>query len=138
MPESGLSANLPIPAIPLPPTSGHWLTAVFTPMTVDQIEALEALDRTASAGPWYVRKLDDEMRMGAYAVCTSPDTGANEDMRSGTWPGSEVVAACLIQSPPYAVPADDRYEENAKLIAAMRTVLPELLRLARVGWKHQS
>lgn len=73
------------------------------------------------------------MCMSAYAVSTSPDTGKNEDMRSGTWPGSEVVAACLIQSPPYAVPADERYEENAKLIAAMRTALPELLRLARRG-----
>lgn len=102
-------------------------------MTFEQLEALEALERIASAGPWYVRKLDDEMCMSAYAVSTSPDTGKNEDMRSGTWPGSEVVAACLIQSPPYAVPADERYEENAKLIAAMRTALPELLRLARRG-----
>lgn len=106
-------------------------------MTVEQLEALEALERIASAGPWYVRRLDDEMCMGAYAVSTSPDTGANEDMRSGTWPGSEVVAACLIQSPPYVVPADDRHEENAKLIAAMRTALPELLRLVRRGIERQ-
>ena len=83
-------------------------------MTFEQLEALEALEQMASAGPWYVRELDDELRMGAYAVSTRPDTGANEDMRSGTWPGSEIVAACLIQSPPYAVPADDRYLENAK------------------------
>jgi len=107
-------------------------------MTFEQLEALEALERTASAGPWYVRRLDDEMCMGAYAVSTSPDTGACEDMRSGRWPGSEIVAACLIQSPPYAVPADDRYEENAELIAVMRTALPELLRLARRGLERQS
>jgi len=102
-------------------------------MTLEQLDALEALERSASAGPWYVRRLDDEMCMGAYAVATTPDTGTNEGMRSGTWPGSEVVAACLIQSPPYAVPADDRYEENAKLIATMRTVLPDLMRLARLA-----
>ena len=54
-------------------------------------------------------------------------------MRSGAWPGEEIVAACLIQSPAYVVPADLRHEENAKLIAVVRTALPELLRLARVG-----
>lgn len=102
-------------------------------MTFEQLEALEALERSASAGPWYVRRLDDEMCMGAYAVSTSPDTGANEGMRPGTWPSSEVVAACLIQSPPYVLPADDRHEQNAELIASMRTALPELLRLARRG-----
>lgn len=106
-------------------------------MTFEQLEALEALERIASAGPWFVRRLDDEMCISASAVSTSPDTGKNEDMRSGTWPGSEVVAACLIQSPPYAVPADERYEENAKLIAAMGTALPELLRLARRGMERQ-
>jgi hypothetical protein len=107
-------------------------------MTLEQLDALEALERAASAGPWFVRRLDDEMRMGAYAVATSPDTGANEDMRSGTWPGSEVVAACLIQSPPYVVPNDNRHEENAKLIASVRTALPDLLRLARLGMADRS
>lgn len=107
-------------------------------MTFDEVNALEALHRAASAGPWHVRKLDDELRTGALAVSTSPDTGANEDMRSGTWPGSELVAVCLIQSPPYVVPADDRHEENARLIAAVRTALPELLHLARLGLASQS
>jgi hypothetical protein len=54
-------------------------------------------------------------------------------MRFGEWPLGEVVAACLIQEPPYVVPADERYDENADLIAAMRNALPELLRLARLG-----
>ena len=106
-------------------------------MTLEELEALEALERAASTGPWYVRQLDDEMRMGAIAVSTQPDTGANEDMRSGTWPGSQIVAACLVQSPPYVVPGDDRHEENAQLIAAMRTALPDLLRLARLGLRRE-
>jgi hypothetical protein len=106
-------------------------------MTLEELEALEALERAASTGPWYVRQLDDEMRMSAIAVSTHPDTAANEDMRSGTWPGSQVVAACLVQSPPYVVPGDDRHEENAQLIAAMRTSLPDLLRLARLGLRRE-
>ena len=105
-------------------------------MTNDELTALEVLKRAASAGPWYVRRLDDEMCMGAYAVSTHPETGNNEDMRSGTWPGSEIVAACLIQSPPYVTPDDDRFQENAMLIARVRTARPELLRLARLGLNH--
>ena len=106
-------------------------------MTLEDLEALEALEPAASTGPWYVRQLDDEMRMSAIAVSTHPDTGANEDMRSGTWPRSQVVAACLVQSPPYVVPGDDRHEEYAQLIAATRTALPELLRLARLGLRRE-
>lgn len=106
-------------------------------MTLEELEALEALERVASTAPWYVRQLDDEMRMSAIAVSTRPDTGVNEDMRSGIWPGSQIVAACLVQSPPYVVPGDDRHEENAQLIAAMRTALPDLLRLARLGLRRQ-
>ncbi len=106
-------------------------------MTLEELEALAALEWAASAGPWYVRHLDDDMRMGAIAVSTHPDSGASEDMRSGTWPSSQVVAACLIQSPPYVVPGDDRQEENARRIAAVRTALPDLLRLARLGLNRQ-
>ena len=102
-------------------------------MTSDELNRLAALEQAATPGPWYVRELDDEACMGAFAVSTRQDTGGNESMRSGAWPGKEMVAACLVQSPPYVVPADGRHEENAKLIAVMRTALPELLRLACVG-----
>jgi hypothetical protein len=102
-------------------------------MNLEMLDRLGALERGASEGPWYVRRLDDEMCMGAIVVSTVPDTGKNESMRGGGWPGSEVVAACTIQSPPYVVPADDRDEENAALIAEVRNALPELLRLARLG-----
>ena len=102
-------------------------------MTPDELNQLVALEQAATPGPWYVRKLDDEACMGACAVSSRQDTGQNESMRSGAWPGEEIVAACLVQSPPYVVPADDKHEENAKLIAAVRTALPELLRLARMG-----
>lgn len=106
-------------------------------MTLEELKALEALDRAATAGPWYVRRLDDELCMGAIAVSTRPDTGANEGMRSGAWPGAEIVAACLVQAPPYVVPQDDRYEENAQLIAAIRTALPDLLRLAHLALQRE-
>ncbi len=102
-------------------------------MTPEALDALEALERSATTGPWHVRRLDDDHFMGAYAVSTRPDTGGNESMATGAWNGAEMVAACLIQSPPYVVPADDRFEENAALIAAMRNALPEIIRLARLG-----
>ena len=102
-------------------------------MEGSDLDELDGLSRAATAGPWHVRRLDDEMLVGAYAVSTRPDTGANEDMRSGSWPSGEVVAACLVQSPPYVVPTDNRFEENARLIAALRNALPELIRLARIG-----
>ncbi|MGV3481956.1 MAG: hypothetical protein ACO1O3_18545 [Sphingobium sp.] len=102
-------------------------------MTADDLDRLERLAGVATPGPWFVRRLDDEHCMGAVAVSTRPDTGMVEDMRSGSWPSSEVVAACLIQQPPYVLPADDRFDENAALIAMMRTALPQLLRLARIG-----
>lgn len=102
-------------------------------MTPEQLDELAALEHAASAGPWYVRDLDDQTCMGARAVSTKPDTGRNESMRAGTWPGAEIVAACLIQDPAYVVPADDRFEQNAAFIAAVRNAFPELVRLARLG-----
>ncbi len=107
-------------------------------MTPDLLDQLAALDGSASPGPWFVRRLDDELCMGAYAVSTKPATGRNESMRTGEWPGEDIVAACLIQSPPYVVPSDDRFEENASLIAATRNALPELVRLARIGLLAES
>ncbi|MBO9711436.1 hypothetical protein [Sphingomonas sp.] len=107
-------------------------------MTLDDIDLLCLLEKSASSSPWYVRQLDDDVCMGALAVALTPDTGLSESMRAGDWPGEDVVAACLIQSPPYVVPADDRFEDNAKLIAAMRNALPELLRLARMGLKAEA
>lgn len=94
---------------------------------------LAGLDAAATPGPWFVRQLDDAHAMSAVTVSTAPDTGRDESMRAGGWPGGDIVAACLIQAPAYVVPRDERYDENAALIAAVRTALPELLRLARLG-----
>ena len=59
-------------------------------------------------------------------------------MRRGDWPSNEVIACCLLQSPPYALLDDDREEENAALIAELRNALPELLRLAALGFNSSS
>lgn len=104
-----------------------------TAITGAVLDRLEGLHLAASPGPWFVRQLDDTMCMSALAVSMRPDRGANESMRAGDWPGTEIVAATLVQDPPYVVPADDRYEENTKLIAECRTWLPELIRLARLS-----
>ncbi|MBS7695665.1 MULTISPECIES: hypothetical protein [unclassified Chelatococcus] len=97
------------------------------------LDQLERLAAQATPGPWFVRFLDDIHAMSAVAVATRPATGGGKSMRFGEWPSGEVIAACLIQEPPYVVPTDERYDENAALIAAMRNALPELLRLARLG-----
>ena len=102
-------------------------------MTKEEIDTLAALEAASTPGPWHVRFLDDDMCMGAVGISTTPDTGRHEDMRSGDWPGPELVAACLIQSPPSVVPSDNRWHENADLIVAVRNALPELFRLARIG-----
>jgi hypothetical protein len=102
-------------------------------MTQADLDELARLGGAATPGPWFVRILDDEHCMGAVTLSTKFDAGTAESMRSGNKPGDEIIAACLIQQPPYVVPADGRYDENAALIAAVRTALPELLRLAKLG-----
>jgi hypothetical protein len=102
-------------------------------MKLEDLNRLEALDKAATPGPWYVRQLDDDMCQGAVAISCKPDDGMVPSMRAGNWPGHEIIAACLIQSPPYAVVDDDKFEDNAELIAAIRNCLPELLLFARAA-----
>ena len=104
-------------------------------MKPELLDALERLDQAASKAPWLVEQLDDDMCMGLVAVTTShaPTTA----LGGRDWRGDHVVAACLVQSPPYVVPVDDRWEENAALISEMRNALPELVRLARIGLAHE-
>jgi len=97
------------------------------------LDALAGLERLATPSPWHVRHLDDDHAMNAIGISTEPDTGEHEDMATFACPGPELLAACLIQAPPYVVPSDRKWHENADLIVAMRNALPELLRLARIG-----
>jgi hypothetical protein len=48
-------------------------------------------------------------------------------------PAEEMIAVTLLQEPPCVLPPDDRWDENATLIAEVRSAFPELLRLARLG-----
>ncbi|WP_298192675.1 hypothetical protein [Novosphingobium sp.] len=107
-------------------------------MDMQELDTLAELERLATAKPWFVNHLDDDLCQGAVAVTTIAPTGHIASMHSGNWPSQAVVAACLIQSPPYAVPADDRFEENARLISAVRNALPDLLRLARLGLQQNN
>jgi hypothetical protein len=108
-------------------------------MTTEDLDRLEKLEERASAAPWHVRQqLDDDMCMGAIAVALTPDVEENASMRAGTWPSKDVVAACLIQSPPYATVHDDRFQENAELIALVRNSLSDLIKLARLGLERDS
>lgn len=105
-------------------------------MTIEEIRRLADLEKNASPAPWHVRHLDDDACMGAVAISRTSETFSNESMRAGTWPTEDVVAVCLLQSPPYAMIDDDKFEENAELIAAIRNALPELLRLAGQALKE--
>ena len=71
--------------------------------------------------------------MGAIGIACELETGEHEDMATFGYPGPELLAATLIQVPPYVISKDQRWHENADLIVAMRNALPELLRLALIG-----
>jgi hypothetical protein len=89
------------------------------------IDLIARLETEATPAPWYVGRFDDEYFMSAITVEAYID-------REGR-PSREVVAATLIQQPAYVVPNDNRFCENAELIAEMRNALSELIRLARLG-----
>lgn len=95
-------------------------------MTEFDLDRLTKLHVSASPGPWHVGHFDDEHFMSAVSV----EAPIGSDLGH---PISEVIAATLIQYPDYVVPGDNRWDENATLIAEMRNNLPELLRLARRG-----
>lgn len=95
------------------------------PLTDEELDQLEEIALAATAGPWHVRLLDDEDAMGLVAVSTVPDTGLGE-----RWPHfdhHEIVAATLVQQPRYVDTADERWDENARFIAAARQSVPRLI-----------
>ena len=102
-------------------------------MNALDLDALQALDTAASAGPWRVMFTDNDMRMSATLVIRNPDAGRIVFARDATWEPDDVVAAYVLQSPKVATSSDGGSDGNARLIAAMRNAIPELLRLARLG-----
>ncbi|MHA6765719.1 hypothetical protein [Streptacidiphilus sp. PAMC 29251] len=95
------------------------------PLTDEELDQLEELASAATPGPWYMRLLDDQDAMGLVTVSTVPDTGLGE-----RWPHfdhHEIVAATLVQQPRYVAPADGRWDENARFIAAARQAVPLLV-----------
>ncbi|MBQ1025468.1 hypothetical protein [Micromonospora sp. C95] len=95
------------------------------PMTDQELAEIEDLANAATPGPWYVRQLDDDFAMSLVAISTSPDTGFGE-----RWPDfdhHEIVAATLVQQPRYVDVADERWDENAQLIASARQNIPRLI-----------
>jgi hypothetical protein len=95
------------------------------PLTDEELNQFDELASAATPGPWYMRALDDQEAMSLVAVSTVPDTGRGE-----RWPDfdhREIVAATLIQQPRYVDPADERWDENARFIAAARQAVPLLV-----------
>ncbi|MFF7679061.1 hypothetical protein [Actinacidiphila glaucinigra] len=95
------------------------------PLSDQELDDLEELAHAATPGPWFVRFLDDDHAMNLVAVSTVPDNGASE-----RWPRfdhQEIVAATLVQQPRYVDIADERWDENARFIAAARESVPRLV-----------
>jgi hypothetical protein len=102
-------------------------------MVVDDLDTLASLDAAASSAPWHVVHRNDAACMSALAVVRNPSTGRTFDRSDDDWQAEDTIAACLHQSPSIAMTDDQRWTENARLIATVRNALPELIRLARVG-----
>ncbi|SEQ62749.1 hypothetical protein SAMN05216188_10478 [Lentzea xinjiangensis] len=99
-------------------TTPEWLTD-------KELDELDELATAATPGPWFVRALDDDYAMNLIAVSTVPDTGLGE-----RWPSfahGEIVAATLVQQPRYVDSSDERWDENARFIAAARDGVPRLI-----------
>ncbi|MGI5248937.1 hypothetical protein [Actinacidiphila glaucinigra] len=95
------------------------------PLSNEELDDLDELAQAATAGPWFVRLLDDDHAMNLVAVSTVPDTGLGE-----RWPRfdhHEIVAATLVQQPRYVDIADERWDENARFIATARESVPRLI-----------
>lgn len=100
-------------------------------MSSELLDQLSDLECQASLALWRVVHLDDNHCMSLVAITNNDAPMGNVEGRD--WEGTHVLAATLVQEPPYVLPDDQRWDENAALIVAVRNALPELLRLARIG-----
>ena len=92
-------------------------------MNALDLDALQALVTSASAGPWRVVFTDNDMRMSATLVIRNPDAGRIVFARDATWEPDDVVAAYVLQSPEVATSSDGHSDGNARFIAAMRNAM---------------
>ncbi|MEV0647599.1 hypothetical protein AB0I28_20260 [Phytomonospora sp. NPDC050363] len=94
-------------------------------LTANELAEFAVLADAATPGPWFFRLLDDDCAMNLTAVSTKPDTGQGE-----RWPDfehAEIIAATLVQHPRYVDVADERWDENARFIAAAREFVPRMI-----------
>jgi hypothetical protein len=95
------------------------------PMTDAELAAIQERSDAATAGPWFVRDLDDDKAMSLVAISTVEDTGLGE-----RWPSfdhGQIIAATLVQSPRYVDIDDERWDENARFLAHARQDIPRLI-----------
>lgn len=102
-------------------------------MTAEDLEKLAALERSASSAPWNVVHLDDDLCMSAIAIMKNASSGEIRYRHDARWMAKDTVAVCLLQDSERAIVDDGCWDENALLISTVRNILPELLRLAKVG-----
>lgn len=99
---------------------------------------LEEIDKRATPAPWYVRWFDDEMCTNGYVVSTVDAGGVHEEGNyPSEWDPTEMIAATLIQTSGSVSPRKGSPGANSFLIALLRNQLPELIRLARIGYEAE-
>lgn len=89
-----------------------------------QLAKIEELVRSATPGPRHVRVFDGEAAMNLVAVGT---VAGENGQRFPGFDSSELVAATLVQHPRYVDVSDGKWDENARLIAESRQIVPALL-----------
>ena len=95
-----------------------------------ELDAIRRRAEAASAGPWFVRYLDDGYAANLVAVASrpGPEHGDDGSFRDGDIDAKDIVAATLVQNPErYVDIADHRWDENADFIAHAREDVPRLL-----------
>jgi len=90
-----------------------------------ELDSIESVAAAATPGPWFMVQLDDDNAAALRAVATA-------EIPAGTrWPAfnsDQLVAATLVQHPlGYVLPADNRWDENARFISRARSDVPRLI-----------
>lgn len=106
-------------------------------MTLDDLEKLQEIEERCTPGPWFVRWLDDQSYMSSVAISTDRGSVRNIKFNNYQWDSSDIVALFLLQSPDLVNHIDGKYSENVEMVCAVRNILPELIRLAKLGLDHK-
>lgn len=96
------------------------------------LEALEAAEKAATAGPWFVHATDDDICANARYISAVPTDGHHDNGNINDVDPEMIIAITLHQRREGAC-VHPQWHENAKLIAIARNSLPSLLARLRAA-----